>query len=74
MDGIVPTNWVGQELRLFDHIANHTESIATIDLHGGSHMKLNHLNLTLSNVPETHSFIETHFALKGHGGRDPGKR
>jgi lactoylglutathione lyase len=27
-------------------------------------MKLNHLNLTVTNVPETHRFLEEYFALK----------
>jgi catechol 2,3-dioxygenase-like lactoylglutathione lyase family enzyme len=36
-------------------------------------MKLNHLNVTVSNVPETHRFLEKHFALKSYGGRDPGE-
>jgi len=26
-------------------------------------MKLNHLNVTVSNVPETHRFLEKHFGL-----------
>ncbi|PYX10452.1 MAG: glyoxalase [Acidobacteria bacterium] len=30
-------------------------------------MKLNHLNLTVSNVLETHRFLEKHFGLKGYG-------
>jgi len=30
-------------------------------------MKLNHLNLTVSNVPETHRFLEKHFGLKSYG-------
>ncbi|HYU45444.1 MAG TPA: VOC family protein [Terriglobales bacterium] len=34
-------------------------------------MKLNHLNLTVSNVPETHRFLEKHFGLKGFAGREP---
>ena len=36
-------------------------------------MKLNHLNVTVSNVPETHRFLEKHFDLKGYGGREPGE-
>jgi hypothetical protein len=36
-------------------------------------MKLNHLNVTVSNVPETHRFLEKHFALKSYGGREPGE-
>ena len=31
-------------------------------------MKLNHLNLTVSNVLETHRFLQRHFGLKGLGG------
>jgi len=31
-------------------------------------MKLNHLNLTVSNVLETHRFLQKHFGLKGLGG------
>ena len=36
-------------------------------------MKLNHLNVAASNVPETHRFLEKHFALKSYGGREPGE-
>jgi catechol 2,3-dioxygenase-like lactoylglutathione lyase family enzyme len=36
-------------------------------------MKLNHLNVTVSNVPETHRFLEKHFGLKSYGRREPGK-
>ena len=36
-------------------------------------MKLNHLNVTVPNVPETHRFLEKHFALKSFGGREPGE-
>ena len=31
-------------------------------------MKLNHLNLTVSNVLETYRFLEKYFGLKGLGG------
>src|SRR5437867_9465179 len=31
------------------------------------HMKLNHLNLTVSNVLETHRFLQKHFGLKDYG-------
>src|SRR5215470_8470273 len=34
-------------------------------------MKLNHLNLTVSNVPETHRFLEKYFALKSYEGTEP---
>src|SRR5260370_2536814 len=34
-------------------------------------MKLNHLNLTVSNVLETHRFLEKHFGLKDYGARKP---
>jgi lactoylglutathione lyase len=34
-------------------------------------MKLNHLNLTVSNVLETHRFLEKYFGLKGFGGMTP---
>lgn len=34
-------------------------------------MKLNHLNLTVSNVPETHRLLEKHFGLKSYGGTEP---
>jgi catechol 2,3-dioxygenase-like lactoylglutathione lyase family enzyme len=34
-------------------------------------MKLNHLNLTVSNVPETHHFLEKYFGLKGFGAKAP---
>ena len=30
-------------------------------------MKLNHLNLTVSNVLEAHHFLEKHFGLKSYG-------
>jgi catechol 2,3-dioxygenase-like lactoylglutathione lyase family enzyme len=36
-------------------------------------MKLNHLNLTVTNVPETHRFFEKHFGLKSYGGTEPGE-
>ena len=34
-------------------------------------MKLNHLNLTVTDVLATHSFFERHFGLKGFGGMKP---
>jgi catechol 2,3-dioxygenase-like lactoylglutathione lyase family enzyme len=34
-------------------------------------MKLNHLNLTVTNVPETHHFLEKYFGLKGYGRLEP---
>ncbi len=34
-------------------------------------MKLNHLNLTVSDVLETHRFLEKHFGLKDYGARKP---
>ena len=34
-------------------------------------MKLNHLNLTVSNVPETHRFLEKYFGLKSYRGTEP---
>src|SRR5262245_24704801 len=33
-------------------------------------MKLNHLNLTVTNVPEAHKFLETYFGLKDGGGNN----
>jgi len=30
-------------------------------------MKLNHLNLTVTDVPETHAFLEKYFLLPGAG-------
>src|SRR5713101_5799033 len=36
--------------------------------HSEAHIKLNHLNLTASNVLETYRFLEKHFGLKGLGG------
>jgi lactoylglutathione lyase len=36
-------------------------------------MKLNHLNLTVSNVPQTHRFLEKYFGVKGYEGRAPGE-
>jgi len=40
-------------------------------IYGSITMKLNHLNLTVSNVPETCHFLEKHFAFKRFGGREP---
>ena len=34
-------------------------------------MKLNHLNLTVSDVPEAHHFLEKYFGLKGYDGMRP---
>ena len=34
-------------------------------------MKLNHLNLTASNVLESHHFLEKYFGLKSYGGTEP---
>jgi Lactoylglutathione lyase and related lyases len=34
-------------------------------------MKLNHLNLTVSNVPDAHRFLEKYFGLKGFNGMEP---
>ena len=34
-------------------------------------MKLNHLNLTVSNVPDAHRFLEKYFGLKGYNGMGP---
>ncbi len=34
-------------------------------------MKLNHLNLTVSDVPQAHHFLEKHFGLKGYRGMEP---
>ena len=34
-------------------------------------MKLNHLNLTVSNVPEAHHFMEKYFGLRGYNGMQP---
>ena len=31
-------------------------------------MKLNHLNLTVTDVPETHEFLEKYFGLRDGGG------
>jgi len=36
-------------------------------------MKLNHLNLTVSNVQETHHFLEEYLGLKGFGAMAPGE-
>jgi catechol-2,3-dioxygenase len=33
-------------------------------------MKLNHLNLTVSNVPETQAFIEKYFGMQAMGGNN----
>jgi catechol 2,3-dioxygenase-like lactoylglutathione lyase family enzyme len=32
---------------------------------------LNHLNLTVSNVPDAHNFLEKYFGLKGYNGMKP---
>lgn len=34
-------------------------------------MKLNHLNLTVSDVPATHRFLEKYFGLRGFQGMEP---
>lgn len=34
-------------------------------------MKLNHLNLTVSDVVEAHRFLEKHFGLMGYNGMEP---
>jgi lactoylglutathione lyase len=34
-------------------------------------MKLNHLNLTVSNVPDAHRFLEKYFGLRGFKGMEP---
>src|SRR6266436_4522698 len=34
-------------------------------------MKLNHLNLTVSNVPDTHRFLEKYFGLRSIAGTKP---
>src|SRR6516164_7564351 len=34
-------------------------------------VKLNHLNLTVNNVPDAHHFLEKYFGLKGYGGMEP---
>ena len=34
-------------------------------------MKLNHLNLTVSNVPDAHKFLEKYFGLRGYNGMEP---
>jgi catechol-2,3-dioxygenase len=33
-------------------------------------MKLNHLNLTVTNVPETCKFLEKYFGMRGKGGNN----
>jgi lactoylglutathione lyase len=33
-------------------------------------MKLNHLNLTVTNVPETHQFLQKYFGLRDKGGNN----
>ncbi len=33
-------------------------------------MKLNHLNLTVMNVPETHQFLQKYFGLRDKGGNN----
>lgn len=34
-------------------------------------MTLNHLNLTVSNVPDAHNFLEKYFGLKGYNRMEP---
>jgi len=36
-----------------------------------ANVKLNHLNLTVSNVPDAHKFLEKYFGLKGYHGMEP---
>jgi lactoylglutathione lyase len=36
-------------------------------------MKLNHLNLTVSDVPQAHRFLEKYFGLRGINGMEPRK-
>ena len=33
-------------------------------------MKLNHLNLTVTNVPEAHQFLQKYFGLRDRGGNN----
>lgn len=33
-------------------------------------LKLNHLNLTVTNVPEAHQFLQKHFGMKDRGGNN----
>ena len=33
-------------------------------------MKLNHLNLTVTDVPETHKFLEKYFGMRNMGGNN----
>jgi lactoylglutathione lyase len=33
-------------------------------------MKLNHINLTVTNVPETHQFLQKYFGLRDRGGNN----
>jgi len=33
-------------------------------------MKLNHLNLTVTNVPETHQFLQKYFGMRDMGGNN----
>jgi len=33
-------------------------------------MKLNHLNLTVTNVPETHQFLQKYFEMRNMGGNN----
>jgi lactoylglutathione lyase len=36
-------------------------------------MKLNHLNLTVNDVPATYQFLEKHFGFKAYGPLEPSK-
>ena len=35
------------------------------------YVKLNHLNLTVSNVPDAHRFLQKYFGLRGFNGMEP---
>ncbi len=47
------------------------ESYEETDKDSGGRMKLNHLNLTVSNVLEAHRFLEKYFGLRGYHGMEP---
>jgi lactoylglutathione lyase len=58
-----------QQLRPFHTVANPIERTAFASAEDD--MKLNHLNLTVSSVPETHQFLEKYFGLKVFGAMAP---
>src|SRR5260370_4970086 len=57
------------KLRPLDRIANLNRVVSSD--RGGRRVKLDALNPTVSNVPESHHFLEKCFGLKSYGGTEP---